>query len=258
MSLIEDQLFQTNRPQPLQFAPHGLSKTAPEGSLAAFQALSKEDWDGYVVHTYQIATGELVAFPEDSVDRLTNSDKGSIAQLPWDEVQKLTLNKGDQSGSIPLLSQVLELLKGSLVHIHCEGGFYGESTAASEIARLVTANELEESVFVTSPYLLCLRSYILDNKDLPHGWRFDRHLFGGPVSLDEHPIHEILESDIVVCLGADFLDAENVSALQERGLAVGTVRLHDEVDVKRACEAGVDWLVSEIRLSLEADDSSDA
>lgn len=258
MSLIEDQLFQMDRNGPLQFAPHGLSKSAPEGTLAAFKELLTEGWDGYVIHAYQIATGELVAFPEAMVDRLTNSDKGAIDQLPWDELQKLTIERDGQSGTIPLLSQVIDLLKGSLVHIHCEGGFYGESTAASEIARLVAANELGDSVFMTSPYLLSLRSYILDNEDLPHGWRFDRHLFGGPVSLDEHPIHEILKSDIVVCLGTDFLDSDNVKALQERGLAVGTVRLKTEEDVKRACEAGVDWLVSELRPAREADPSGDA
>lgn len=258
MSLIEDQLFETGRHSPLQFAPHGLGKSAPEATLAAFKELLDEAWEGYVVHAYQIATGELVAFPEASVDRLTNSDKGAIDQLPWAELQELTIERDGQSGTIPLLSQVLDVLKGSLVHIHCEGGFYGESTAATEIARLVSANELAESVFVTSPYLLCLRSYILDNADLPHGWRFDRHLFGGPVSLDEHPIHEILQSDIVVCIGTDFLDSDNVKALQDRGLAVGTVRLTTEEDVKRACEAGVDWLVTELRPAKDADPSSDA
>lgn len=258
MSLIEDQLFQNNRPQPLRFAPHGLSKSAPEASLEAFQSLSSEDWDGYVVHVYQVATGELVAFPEATVDRLTGSDKGAIEQLPWEEIQALKIEREGQSGSIPLLSQVLEALKGSLVHIHCEGGFYGESTAAGEIARLVFANEQAETVFMTSPYLLCLRSYILDNEELAHGWRFDRHLFGGPVSLDEHPIHEILQSDIVVCVGTDFLDQESVQGLQERGLAVGTVHLKSEEDVKRACEAGVDWLVSELPVPAVSDSSSDA
>ena len=240
MTLIEQRLFETNRPQPLQFSPHGLAAIAPEGSLEAFKELKGQSWDGHCVHAYQIATGEVVAFPEASVNRLTKTEKGDISQLPWDEVKEL---------AIPLLSDVLDVLAGSLVHLHCEGGFYGESTAASELARFVTEKDLSESVFVTSPYLLSLRSYVLDHADLPHGWRFDRQLFGGPVSLEEHPMLGILDSDIVVCLGPDLLNKGNVSALQSRGLAVGTARLDDKEDLEKAHEAGVDWLVSTLKAS---------
>jgi glycerophosphoryl diester phosphodiesterase len=256
MTMIEERLFVTDRAVPLRFAPHGLSANHPEGSLAAFGVLKAEDWDGFSVHVYQIATGELVAFPEESLARLTSNKEAKIWELSLEEVKALEISTDNGKGGIPLLQEVLQALPGSLIHLHCEGGFYGESTAATEIAKLVAESKLEESVLLTSPYLLSLRSYVLDNEELAHGWRFDRQLFGGPVKLEEHPILEILRGDIVVCLGTDFLDKDNVSALQERGLAVGTIYLEKEEDVKRACVAGVDWVVSAQPLPKEPSSDS--
>tara|TARA_R110002051_G_scaffold298457_5_gene365317 strand:- start:3272 stop:3967 length:696 start_codon:yes stop_codon:yes gene_type:complete len=91
---------------PLVIGHRGAMGHETENTLASIQKALDLKVDMIEIDVFKIASGEIVVFHDDTVDRLTNG-KGSIENFTFDELQKLTL-KGNHK--IPLLTQVIELI----------------------------------------------------------------------------------------------------------------------------------------------------
>ena len=104
------------------FAHRGLHQKpqAPENSMAAFQAAVRRGY-GIELDVRRTADGMLVVFHDSSLERLCGVP-GKIEEMTWAQLQDLTL--GQSQETIPLFSQVLELVHGQvplLVELKMEG-----------------------------------------------------------------------------------------------------------------------------------------
>ncbi|MCM8900782.1 glycerophosphodiester phosphodiesterase [Caldicoprobacter algeriensis] len=101
-------------PKPLIIAHRGASAYAPENTLAAFKKAINLGADGIELDVHLSKDGEVVVIHDRTIDRTSNG-KGQVAEMSLKELKALDFGSwfSDeyQKESIPLLREVLELLK---------------------------------------------------------------------------------------------------------------------------------------------------
>jgi hypothetical protein len=101
-------------PKPLIIAHRGASAYAPENTLAAFKKAIDLGADGIELDVHLSKDGEVVVIHDRTIDRTSNG-KGQVAEMSLKELKALDFGSwfSDeyQKESIPLLREVLELLK---------------------------------------------------------------------------------------------------------------------------------------------------
>jgi glycerophosphoryl diester phosphodiesterase len=98
---------------PLAFAHRGGALDAPENSLEAFCAAADLGFVYLETDVQVTADGEIVAFHDDRLDRVTDGT-GRISELPLAEVRQARI---DGTAAIPLLAELLETLPEARVNI---------------------------------------------------------------------------------------------------------------------------------------------
>ncbi len=92
-----------DHPGPLAFAHRGGAGDWPENTMPAFEHAVGLDYRYVETDVHVTADGVLVAFHDESLDRVTDRH-GLIRELPWSEVQ---LARVDGREPIPLLEDIL-------------------------------------------------------------------------------------------------------------------------------------------------------
>ncbi len=77
-----------------------------ENTIASIQKALQLEVDMIEIDVFKIASGEIVVFHDDTVDRLTNG-KGKVTSFTFSELRELELVGGHQ---IPLLTEVLDVI----------------------------------------------------------------------------------------------------------------------------------------------------
>lgn len=90
---------------PIAFAHRGGASEYPENTLPAFEHAVRLGYTYLETDVHVTADGVLVAFHDNSLDRVTDR-RGRIAEVPWSEVRQARVgDKGD--ARVPLLEDVL-------------------------------------------------------------------------------------------------------------------------------------------------------
>lgn len=98
-----------------------------ENTIASIQKALELKVDMIEIDVFKIATGEIVVFHDDSVERLTNG-KGNIEDYSWEELQKLIVIGNHK---IPLLTDVLDHINSKvLLNIELKGAGTAEEVDA--------------------------------------------------------------------------------------------------------------------------------
>ncbi len=138
--------------KPLVLAHRGGRALFPENSLLAFRECGKVGAEGVEFDVRACASGEIVVFHDQKVNRLTDGD-GFVDEIPWKELRELHLRgpSKELSGErIPLFKEVLGVLPSSFfvnVEIKYERGDPAELAAK-------VLKELEGSRFLTEGKLV--------------------------------------------------------------------------------------------------------
>lgn len=115
-----------NNPKYVTIVAHrGDWRSHPENSIPAFQSCIDNGIDMIEIDIWRTKDGKLVLMHDPTVDRCTNG-KGKIADLTYDEIQKLRLrpqhNASITRNHIPTLEEVLVLCKGKIL-INIDKGY---------------------------------------------------------------------------------------------------------------------------------------
>ncbi len=106
------------RTRPMVVAHRGFSGRFPENTLRSFREALQLPIDAVELDVRRTKDGVLVVIHDPTVDRTTNG-RGRVADLTWDELQRL--DAGAWKGSefvgerIPRLEEVLKLIDGCVV-----------------------------------------------------------------------------------------------------------------------------------------------
>lgn len=122
--VLRDNLFRN--PKYVTVVAHrGDWRNHPENSIPAFQSCIDMGIDMIEIDVRRTKDGQLILMHDPTVDRCTNG-KGKVADLTYDEIQKLRLrpqhNASITRNHIPTLEEVLVLCKGKIL-INIDKGY---------------------------------------------------------------------------------------------------------------------------------------
>ncbi|MFQ6114764.1 MAG: glycerophosphodiester phosphodiesterase [bacterium] len=100
----------------LNFAHRGFTASAPENSLAAFEAALQLGVDGIELDVRTCKTGEVVVFHDSTLTRMTNG-RGFVKAKSLAELKRLKLNSqnSESNHQIPTLEELIELVNGRAI-----------------------------------------------------------------------------------------------------------------------------------------------
>ncbi len=182
------------------------------------------------IDVFQIASGELVVFHDNELDRLSNAS-GSITSFTWEALQEVIL-KGDHS--IPLLQTVLDQLAGrAALNIELKG-----PNTAAPVARLLKVY-LSNGTWKEKDLLISSFDWnlLLETRDL-----LPEISIG--VLTEAHPLEAIpMAKELsAVSINPYFkdLDAAIVTQIHAAGFKVYTWTVNAPKDLKNVKKLGVD------------------
>jgi glycerophosphoryl diester phosphodiesterase len=102
--------------KPLNFAHRGYTVSAPENTLAAFQAALDLGVDGIEFDVRTCKSGEVVVFHDSMLTRMTNG-RGFVKNKTLAELKRLKIRgqNPDMNHPIPTLEEVIELVNGRAI-----------------------------------------------------------------------------------------------------------------------------------------------
>jgi len=230
--------------RPLVFAHRGASGSAPENTMAAFEAARAAGADGIELDVTCCASGEVVVIHDDTVDRTTNGS-GAVATMPLATLRALDAGSwfGPQFAGerVPLLAEVLDALGGVLrINIEIKAHTVHSGGIEGEVAALVRARGLRESVLISSFSLTCLRRMqaaapelqrgllLAPRAGMPLAWAWARRVAADAL----HP-------------AAAGIDDGWVRRAAERGYRVNVWTVNDPAEMRRMVAAGVDGIITD-------------
>ena len=214
----------------------GASAYAPENTLAAFDKALDLGAGHVEFDVHFSADGQVVVIHDDTVDRTTNGS-GAVASLTLAQLKRL--DAGSWFGSqfseerMPTLEELLERYNGML-YFHIEVKGQAEHLSERTID-LVRGYGWPDSVTITSFQKERLEEARAYAPEIPTGWLARE--------VDESMVEQARQMGLAeICPHADFLDAELVERLHQKGFVVRAWGVRDEEVMRRVVETGADGM----------------
>jgi glycerophosphoryl diester phosphodiesterase len=208
-----------------------------ENTLAAFRRARSDGADGVELDVMRCATGEVIVFHDDDLERL-GKRPGLVRATSFAELRQIDLGGGEK---IPLLDEVLEELGPLLVNIELKSqGRFRDDGLASEVAAIVERHGTFARALVSSfdPWLLlrfrrrapAVTTGLLFAHDQSLALR---RAWSAPL-LRPAALHP--ESVLV--------DARSVRAWHARGYAINVWTVDDPAELRLLSALGVDGVIT--------------
>ncbi|NYV76107.1 glycerophosphodiester phosphodiesterase [Streptomyces sp. UH6] len=229
-----------DHPGPIAFAHRGGDADGLENTAAQFRRAADAGYRYMETDVHVTADGVLVAFHDDTLDRVTDGT-GRISELPWSEVRQARVAGREP---VPLLGELLETFPGVRwnVDVKEEGALLPllellEATASwdrvcvgsfSE-SRVARAQRLAGPRLATSLGTAGVLGLRLCSWGLPVGPRTSALAAQVPVAQSGIPV----------------VDRRFVRAAHARGLQVHVWTINDSVEMHRLLDQGVDGIMTD-------------
>lgn len=131
-----------DQPTPIAMAHRGFSLDGLENTMLAFEQAVDLGYSYLETDVHVTADGTLVAFHDDTLDRVTDS-LGVIREIPWETVRSARLHGSDQG--VPRFDEVLEAWPQMRLNIDCK-----HPSAADALAAAINRHGAHDRVLVAS------------------------------------------------------------------------------------------------------------
>lgn len=257
--VLEGPGIESRRRGPLVIAHRGSSAEAPENTVAAFRLARRDGADGVELDVMRCASGELVVFHDDELDRLCGVP-GALREQSLSALRELSV-RGEP---IPTLDEVFdELGEAMLVNVELKSapdlrGQLIDDGLASEVAALLRRRGLRERVIVSSfdPLLLARFRWIAPEVSTAL-------LFGDEQVL---PLRRAWAASLLRVAAmhpsSTLVDERSMARWRRRGLGVNVWTVDEPAEIRYLVGLGVDALITnkprETRAIVSAQRSSAA
>jgi glycerophosphoryl diester phosphodiesterase len=205
-----------------------------ENTLASIQKALDLNVDMIEIDVFKIASGEIVVFHDDKIDRLTNGS-GDIESLNLDDLKNLTVT-GDHK--IPLLTEVLDIIDHK-VALNIE--LKGPGTSAGVIQ--IINSFIENKDWSLDDFLISSFNWeeLKDMRNINNDIEIAVLTEANP--LDAIAIAEELDA---VAINPNYmsLTKANVSKIQGHGLKIYTWTVNDAEQISKLKSYGVDGIIT--------------
>lgn len=232
--------------RPLIFAHRGASKVAPENTLPAFVGAIELGADGVELDVQYSSDGKLVCLHNLTLEKTTNGS-GRVAAHTFDELRKLDAGSWFDprfAGTrIPLLSEVLDLLKGKLlINIELKVLDTSNNGIGTDVVNLVRKYKMVDQVVLSSFNPFALRRALISGPEFDAGlliapdmpgwtrWGFTRR-YSRANSL--HPEFKMV-------------DRAFTAQARNAGLPVRVWTVNEEADMRRMIALNVDAIITDM------------
>ena len=269
------QRFKKNN-KPLIFAHRGLVTSHQENTLSAVSAaINCGVCDGTEIDVFLTKDNQLVLFHDEDFKRLTGDDH-CIYDMTWAELQALTINRNletegglikyPQEERIPLLSEVLELVKGSdfilNIELKAHAVKWSRRQTGAEVAKLVRAMGMEDQVVCVSFDFFMLQSLEKEYRGIYSGFGYDDDM---PLPtnwvqwlMEKNAIGRFIHSNCSM-VEHSLIDEDSILKYRNRGMGIGAYTLFPLIkpeheaeqdtyyiaEVERLMALDIDWITTD-------------
>jgi glycerophosphoryl diester phosphodiesterase len=139
------------------YAHRGVSGEYPENTMAAFKAAVAMGAHGIELDVQLTKDGQVVVIHDETIDRTTNGI-GYVKDLEWNYLRKYDagswFDPAFSQESIPLLEEVLDLLKGHdqpmIINIELKNDIVEYPDLEDKVLQLLTKKEMKERAIISS------------------------------------------------------------------------------------------------------------
>jgi glycerophosphoryl diester phosphodiesterase len=228
-----------DHPGPLAFAHRGGASDAPENTLPAFARAVELGYRYVETDVHVTADGALVAFHDDSLDRVTDRT-GLIADLTWDEVRQARV---DGTEPIPLLEDLLGTWPDLRVNIDPK-----HDAAVEPLAQVLRRTNSVGRVCVgafSDRRIARLQSLVGPDLCTALGPKGTARLRGASYRLPAGALQAGCAQVPVRAKGVTIVDGRFVGAAHRRGLQVHVWTIDDAAEMARLLDLGVDGIMTD-------------
>lgn len=203
-----------------------------ENSLPSIQKAMNMEVDMIEIDVFKIASGEIVVFHDEKIDRLTDG-KGSLETLNLQEVKALTL---EGNHKIPLLNEVLDLIDHKVsLNIELKG-----ADTAKEV-NFIISKYIQENGWSAEDFIIS--SFNWQELEIMRQLNQDISI---AVLTEENPLDAIPTAKKLNATAINpyykTLKKESVGHIQKLGFKVFTYTVNRPKDIKKMRKFGVDGI----------------
>ncbi len=220
---------------PLVFGHRGARGHVAENTLPSIAKALDLGVDGIEIDVFQCASGELVVFHDQTLEKLTNAT-GLIEQLDLDSIQKIEVLGGY---TIPTLSEVLEFINGQVVlNIELKGSRTALLTDALLQDYFERGSWQPNQVLISSFNWEELQLFYEKNKTVPIA------VLTEDDPLDAIPTALALEA-VAINPNHKALNEANVKKIKAAGLQLYPWTVNEPEDIEKMYALGVDAIITD-------------
>ncbi len=240
------------RSRVLNIAHRGASKVTPENTLVAFERARALGADGVEFDVMKCASGEVVVFHDETVDRTTDGE-GLVAKKTLDELKEL-----DASGEfhsqvgrveIPTLDETLDYLgKDVLIDIEIKSETVRTDGIEELVVRTLNRHALHDNVLVASFNPAALKRVRTMAPGLPRALivsekqRFYLRRQWFARSVQPAYVHPHI----------NMINQKNMAKWRKRDYRIGVWTVNDQTLMTRLLQYGIDALISDDPAAVSA------
>ncbi|GAA4652206.1 hypothetical protein GCM10023116_44900 [Kistimonas scapharcae] len=226
--------FFADKNRPLVLGHRGVPLAHQENTLAGFRKAIELGVDGIELDVFKTRDDRIVVFHDEQTERLTGV-AGSIAEMTWDEVSQLRIQRRIDRGDgtvveypseerIPLLEEVLDECGDSLL-INIEMKAYAPNWSrrhtGTEVARVIKASGKQDNVISTSFDFFMLRKLEKALPGIHSGFAYDGGMLEGMGDWLDTLLNALPELDTELSRRAGNQNALNLLNLLLEANAIG-------------------------------------
>ena len=224
----------TDMNKPLVIGHRGAMGHETENTLASVQKALDLGVDMIEIDVFQIASGEIMVFHDERLERLTNGG-GAIEEYNIVDLKQLSLDGGHK---IPMLQDVMKLIDKK-VKLNIE--LKGKNTANR--VNFIIDYYIKEKGWKLEDFLIS--SFHWDTLEAMRALNPDIAI---AVLTEEDPLDAIAMAKTLraEAINPDFekLTQENANAMRDAGFKIYTWTVNDEADIEAAKRMGVDGIIT--------------
>lgn len=228
-------------------AHRGLSRLAPENSMAAFRLAGEKDFFGIEADIQTTQDDVFVMFHDDTLNRMTKRP-GKIHQLKYEDIKDLYLTSGYNiyqypKEKIPLLEDYLTICReyqrvpvAEIKHVNREENL-------DQIVEIVKEHGLYDQIIIISfnlNYLIYLRQNYSD---------LQMQYIVNEITPEVIKACEMYRLDVDVNVGR--LTPQLINRCHQAGIKVNVWTVDDQTVAQRLIDDGVDYLTTNVYFNVE-------
>jgi glycerophosphoryl diester phosphodiesterase len=223
---------------PLIFAHRGDTQQDLENTMPAFASALALGVDGIELDVRLTRDGRIVAFHDDDLQRLAGLSQ-KIEFSSWDELKKIRLRHPLGEFSIPLLSDVLDLIKDKItLNIEIKTQRHWISPMERPLLELLKEFRLSNSILISSFHPIALLRMKSLAPDLARGYLFEKTSW-----LQRRMVSWVDPKTLNAPL--QYTSQAAVAQAHKDDLRFLVWTVNEEDDMKRCIDFGVDGIITD-------------